>query len=104
MSIQDLYNHTVSTQRLAPVVGTNKETWGTNLDSLDCTIHPVETSQQNLNDAAFYKSFKIWCDVDADVLVGDRIIDGDNTYTVKGVSSYDFGRNPHLRLTVVQGA
>lgn len=103
MSITDLYNHTVSTKRLAAVVGTNKETWATNLATLECTIHPVETSQQSLGDGAYYQTFKIWCDVDADVVVGDRIIDGADTYTVKGVSSYDFGRNPHLRLTVVRG-
>lgn len=103
MSISDLYNHTVSTKRLAPVDGTNKETWQTNLATLLCTVHPIETSQQNLNDGAFYESFKIWCDVDADVVTGDRIIDGDDTYTVKGVSRYDFGRNPHLRITVVKG-
>lgn len=104
MSIAKLYNKTVSTQRLGAVVGTNKQTFATNVASLKCTIHPVETSQQNLNDGAFYKTFKMWCDVDTDILVGDRVIDGDDTYTVKGVSSYDFGRNPHLRVTMVLGA
>lgn len=104
MSIAKLYNKTVSTQRLAAVSGTNKQTWGTNLASLDCTIHPVETSQQALGDGAFYKTFKLWCAVGSDVLIGDRVIDGSDTYTVKGVSTYDFGRNPHLRVTMVLGA
>lgn len=104
MSIQDLYNHTVSTERLANVVGSNKKTWGTNLASLDCTIHPVESTQQGLGDGAYYNTAKLWCDVDSDIRTGDRVIDGDNVYTVSGVSAYDFGRNPHLRATIVKGA
>lgn len=104
MSISSLFNTTVSTKRLAAVAGTNKETWATNLATLLCSIHPVETSQQQLGDGAFYKTFKLWCAVGSDVLVGDRIIDGATTYTVKGVSKYNFGSNQHLRVTMVLGA
>lgn len=103
MSISSLYDKTVITKRLAAVVGTNKETWGTNLTQLQMTIHPVETQQQNLNDGGFYNTLKAWCDVNADVLIGDRVIDGSVTYTVRGVSRYDFGRNSHLRLTLARG-
>ncbi len=104
MSISDLYNKTVSTKRLTTVSGTNKQTWVTNLASVSGTIHPVESSKQMLGDGAFYKSFKFWCELDIDILIGDRIIDGSTIYTVNGVSRYDFGRNPHLRVTMVQGA
>ena len=103
MSIANRFDKTVSTKRLAAVAGTNKETWSTNLASLSCTIHPVETQQQNLNDGAFYNTFKLWCAVDADVLLGDRVIDGTTTYTVRGVSVYDFGGNTHLRVTLARG-
>ena len=102
--LANLYDKTVSTKRLAAVASTNKETWQDNLVDLPCTIHPVETSQQNLNDGAFYKTFKLWCELGTDIVIGDRIIEGATTYTVKGVSIYDFGRNAHLRVTMVVGA
>lgn len=104
MSISDLYNKTFSSARLAAVADTNKKAFQTNIESFAGTLHPVETSQQQLGDGAFYKTFKIWCDVDLDIKVGDRVVDGDDVYTVSGVSDYNFGRNPHLRLTVSLGA
>lgn len=104
MGISNLYNKTMSTTRLAAVAGTNKKVWQTNIAQFDAALHPVETNQQQLGDGAFYKTFKVWCDVDTDIVVGDRIIDGDDIYTVQGASVYDFGRNTHLRLTVVLGA
>lgn len=104
MGIADLYDREVDTKRLTAVVGTNKETFANNLTDVPCTIHPVETSQQNLNDGAFYQTFKMWCDLGTDIKKGDKIIDGSTTYTVKGVSNYNFGRSNHMRIVMVLGS
>lgn len=104
MAITDLYNKTVNTKRLGDVEGTKKQIWQDVLADLPCTIHPVETQQQALGDGAFYKTYKMWCDLGTDILAGDRVILDDETYTVQGVSKYDFGRNNHLRVTLALGA
>ncbi len=78
-----------------------KETWAANLASVPCTIHPIDTRQNHTTHGAFYKSYKMWCAVDEDIVIGDRVIDGDVTYTVQGVSTYDFGASNHLMLMLV---
>ena len=103
MALSDLYNKVVDTERMATVSGTNKKTFAANLSDVDCTIHPVESQQQNLNDGAFYETFKMWCPVDTDIQTGDRVLDGADVYTVRGVSVYDFGRSNHLRVTLARG-
>lgn len=103
MSLGNLYNKTVDTQRLGAVADTIKEVFETNLTGVSCAIHPVETEQQNLNDGAFYNTYKMWCAVDTDIVTGDRVIDGSTIYTVRGVATYDFGRSTHLRVTMVLG-
>jgi hypothetical protein len=46
-------------------------------------------------------AFNIWCADDEDVLVGDKITDGTNAYTVKAISNFGFvGLNKHLEILV----
>lgn len=104
MSLAGLFSESVDTKRLAKVSDTNKKEWQTNLSAVPCTIHPVETTQQSLGDGAYYKTFKLWCALDTDIKIGDQIVYGDRIFTAKGVSEYDFGRNTHLRVTMVEGA
>lgn len=104
MAIATLFTQSVDTKRLGRVGATNKKEWETNLSDVPCTIHPVETSQQSLGDGAFYKTFKLWCALGTDILIGDQIVFGSRVFTVKGVSTYDFGTNEHLRITMVEGA
>ena len=89
--ISSFYNKTVSTQRLANVSGSKRESWGTNLASLACHIQPVEGSPADSFLGGFYNTFKMYCAPDADVQIGDRVIDGSTTYVVKGLKTYDFG-------------
>jgi hypothetical protein len=85
MSIDNFYNKTVSTQRLSPVAGTNKEIWATNLSTLSCSIRPQSGNTTDFGDGAFYKSFKMYCPEDTDILIGDRVIEGSTTYVVGAV-------------------
>jgi len=103
MTIAGMYTHDVSTQRLALVSGSKKEEYATNLASVPCAIHQSEGEDQQLGQGAFYQTFKMWCAVDTDIEIGDRVIDGDTTYNVKGVTLYDYGRNNHLMVLLVKG-
>jgi hypothetical protein len=107
MSLSNLYNKTVSTERLGAVEGSKKEAWEENLASLSCAIHPVEGSQSEMLEGGFFNTFKMFCASGTDLLVGDRVIDGDDTYTVKGSKSYNFAGNAtiqHMNITLVKSA
>lgn len=107
MSLATLYNKTVSTERLGNVSGTKKEAWATSLASLSCAIHPVEGSQQEMLEGGFFNTFKMFCAVGTNIRVGDRVIDGSDTYTVKGIKSFNFAGSTgirHLNITLVKSA
>ena len=101
MGISSLYNKTVSTERLATVSGSYKQEWSSNLVSLSCTIHQTSGEQNNLGGSAFYQPFKLWCAVDTDIQIGDKVIDDDKTYVVKGVSKYDYGSDSNNHLLCI---
>lgn len=104
MSLKKLYTNTVSTQRLSNVTGSFKETWKANLASLTCHIQPV-TGEQAEVFTAYYKTFKLWCATGSDVRIGDRIINGADTYTVQGVRDFKVGSNGvnHLEAIILLG-
>lgn len=103
MGIQTLFDKTVDTQRLATVGSSHKETWHTNLSDLACHIQPLDGENVALSDGAFYQLFKLWCAIDTDIKIGDRVIDGDVTYTIKGVAIHDYGINQHVSASIVKG-
>lgn len=105
MSINRQFNKTVNTQRLATVGASHKETWSTNLTNLECAIQPAGSEQSSLGDGAFYKLYKMWCAIDTDLQIGDRIIDDTTTFTVKGVSYHNYGstENQHVSAFIVMG-
>lgn len=105
MAISRLFTKTVSTKRLGTVGSSHKETWSTHLASVECAIHPAGSEQNEYGDGAFYKLLKMWCPIDTDIAIGDRVIDGSIVYTVKGVATYDFGSsdNQHLSCLLVKG-
>jgi 2-phospho-L-lactate guanylyltransferase (CobY/MobA/RfbA family) len=49
---------------------------------------------------AWTKSFKIWCDIDTDIEVGDEIAEGSKSYTIKAIKILDMGGNKHKELYV----
>jgi len=81
MAISRFYKKTVSTQRLSTVSGSKRESFQANLVTLSCAIHPLSPEKALVGGEAFYNVFKLFCGVSEDILVGDRIIDGTDTYT-----------------------
>jgi hypothetical protein len=44
--------------------------------------------------------YTIWCDIDADVEVGDRLTEEDNVYSVRAIQKNNVGQNKHLELVI----
>jgi len=105
MAIHSQFNKTVSTKRLTAVVGTYKEEWADNIVSLLCAMHPVSSELTSVGGGMF-ATHKLYCAVDADVQIGDRVYSNAEPYTVIGVDEYNFGRcagNQHLRVMLKKG-
>lgn len=107
MSIQGFFRKTVATQRLTNVGGgSHRQDWQEVIAELACAIHPVSPEDTVALGSAFYQTFKLFCSKTADIEVNDRIVDGDDIYTVKGKSPYDDmgGKsNEHARYVIVKG-
>lgn len=105
MSIANFYNKTVSTKRLGDVVGSNKETFATNLSSLECAIHPLDPKQVLLAGSSFYQTYKMYCAETEDIVIGDQLIDGSDVYVIQSVALYDDinGSNKHAEAIIVKG-
>ena len=103
MPIDRLFDREVDTKRLARVGSSHKEAWGNNLSGLQCHIQPVEGEPQELLSGAYATMFKMWCPVDTDIIIGDRIIDGARTFTVRGLKIHDYGGSQHVSATLSLG-
>lgn len=106
MSIASFYNKTVDTQRWEDIAGTHKREWGDHLEDVSCAIHPINPELVNVQGAAFYKQYKMFCATGTDIRIDDRVVDGSTIYTVTGVSDYDDltgDSDSHLRISLVEG-
>lgn len=113
MGISSLYNKTVTLKRLQAVSGTHKEAWEDVVDGdeivieVACAIHPIDGTQQEILEGGFFNTFKMFCSTDDDIQIGDRVIDGDDTYTVKGIRKFNFAgtaESQHQNILLVKNA
>lgn len=92
--IEDFYNKTMLTQRLADVTGTNKETYATNVASFNGLIQPAEEAYNEDLNGSVGKTFIMYSEV-IDLKEGDRVIDGSTTYTVIGIKTFSDQDSEH---------
>lgn len=107
MGVSNYYNKTVTLERLSAVAGTKKETWQPVVGDISCAIHPLEGSQQELLEGGFFNTYKMFCSPSVDLRIGDRVIDGSDTYTVKGIKTFNFAGNSimhHKNIILVKSA
>jgi hypothetical protein len=97
--IENQYNETVSVKRLADVEGTNKRTFQTHIESLDCCIQPLDNQISQDIEGGFGKDWLMFC-TPADIQEGDRIIRGSKEYRITAVESYDFMNQPHMEISI----
>jgi hypothetical protein len=97
--IEDNFDKFVDVKRLMDDSG-NTETYDDHIDDLPCTIQPLDESYSQDIDGNFGKDSLMFCDV-ADILEGDRIVDGATEYKVIGVESFEFlGQPRHMELRI----
>lgn len=49
---------------------------------------------------SYTKAFQIWCPINTDVVEGDELTSGSDTYNVKAIKTLNLGRNPHKQVFV----
>jgi len=97
MSINHFFNKSIIIKRLETVSGYKKNFVSTGT---------IEAHLQKITDEADFQAFgvlgathKAWCDIDENVLEGDKVTDADgNNYKVVAINKQDFGHNVHLEV------
>ena len=105
MGIARRYDNIVAVHRMNAVAGSFRKTWAVLTVAVNCHIQPENGQQNELQEGAFYKLFKMWCPVDTDIRVGDRVVDGTTTYDVRGIKTYNYGSeaNQHREVSLALG-
>lgn len=101
--IQDIYNQTISTERLTLVVPSiTKKDYQENLTNVDCHIQPLDPKINQDIEGGFGKDKLLFCDV-LDIIEGDRIIHGSDTYRIVGIEKFNndiLGRSHHMEIII----
>ncbi len=99
MSIDIQYNKTVKTQRFTAGAG-DLESYQDNILGVRCMIQPLDESYSQDLDGSYGKDSLMFCD-SADILEGDRIVDGADEYRVVGVEVFNFlGQVRHMEIRI----
>ena len=87
MSKQPYFTKTVTTKRITDIAGTDNQDWQDNLSGIICNIQPLDDSFNEDLEGSYGKDYLMHTDI-ADIIVGDKIVDGTDEYLVKGVRSF----------------
>lgn len=99
-TIEINYNKSVSIERFDENESGIGEQYGTHLVNVPCHIQPLDESYSEDLAGSFGKDFFMFCGV-ADIVEGDRVIDGADEYRIYGVKSHNFlGKARHMELRI----
>lgn len=100
MSIDSLYNTTVSVERLKVVSG-NKKDYGTHITSLACSIQPLDPKISQDIEGGFGKDMLMLCSIQ-DIKEGDRVIHGSDEYRIVGIEKFEqvIGSAIHMEIVL----
>lgn len=94
MVIEVNYTRTVTTQRKSGQV------YEDHLEDIACHIQPLDESYTEDLQGNFGKNWLMFCPV-LDILEGDRIVEGDETYRVVTVKSFNFlHQDRHMEIQI----
>lgn len=101
--IQTNYDKTVDVLRLAENDESGEvdtEEYQTFLEDVACHIQPLDESYGEDIAGSFGKDWIMFCDK-ADILEGDRIVEGDTVYKVVGIEKFNFlGEDRHMEVRI----
>jgi hypothetical protein len=100
MAIEDHYDKVVNIERLSEESGISE--YEAHLNGVKAHIQPLDEAYSEDLDGSFGKDSMMFCDT-ADILEGDRVIDGSNEYRVVGIKKYKFlGEQRHMEVRIRQ--
>ena len=63
--------------------------------------HTNSDEAENQVGIAYTRAFTIWCPIDTNLMIGDRVVDEDGKeYNIKFIQKNDNGSNQHLEASV----
>lgn len=104
MSIQEIYDVTAKVYRLQNTESgdAGDEDYGVHINRVRCHIQPLDDSFSEDIQGQFGKDYILICDIH-DILEGDKVEIGSDTYRVVGVESFSSdvaGGEAHLELRI----
>ena len=103
-TISNLFDKTATIKRLSPDDSdADKEGYVVSTTSVSCHIQPASLEVIHFVDGAVFKTYTMWCAIGTDLLPNDRVVIGNDTYTVTGVDKWDMGTNPHVEAILQKG-
>lgn len=93
------YNASVDVSRISQDGTTDREVYTQLATGIGCLIVPLEESFGNDLEGSFGKDFEFYCET-TDILEGDKIFDGTDTYKVTGVRAYSFMGNDLMDVRI----
>lgn len=104
LNIEKNYNKSVDVLRFEGDESGEGESYGEHLENVACHIQPLDESNTEDLTGNFGKDFLMFCNT-ADIVEGDRIVDGEVVYQVVGKESFNFlGQNRHMELRIRKSA
>jgi len=88
------FPHSATIQRSA-LVGT-KYLFAT-VGTTDCFVQPINAEEVQLYGIVFSKGFGCYLPFATDVQIGDRLTHNGQTYGIKGINAYNYGRLRHKK-------
>ncbi|MCK5019590.1 MAG: hypothetical protein KAS32_21205 [Candidatus Peribacteraceae bacterium] len=78
----------------------NKSSRANTGDTFDCSLQPLDDQTGQIQGIQFGQGYRVYVQLDADILVGDILtIDGDE-YTVRGKQAWNHNYHKFLKLIV----
>lgn len=98
--ISQFFDNTINIDRVGATSGEDDtESWATHLEGVSCQIQPLDDAFSEDLAGSYGKDFVMFCGV-IDIQQGDKVIDGDDEYLVKGVESYSFQGFSHMEIRI----
>jgi hypothetical protein len=93
------FDKTISTKRLTDITGTDNQDWQTNLASVNCNIQPLDDGFSEDLEGSYGRDYLMFCDL-VDILEGDKIVEDDVEYLVKGIRRFEVMNFSVLELRI----
>lgn len=104
-ALTDCYNITFSIERMQQVGGTRTDAYVSIATDIDGLFEPVTDSTELFREENWGKEFRLFCNSDSGLLIGDRVTINGKEYSVEHISDYvDFhnGDLTHFEARIIR--